>query len=66
MTYKRYTIREISRMTPKDICYLLNCKNWRRWHYNKYLKTDEGVCCANPGMCIVMANNEACEEFDEL
>lgn len=23
----RYTIREISRMTPKDICYLLNCKN---------------------------------------
>ena len=27
MTYKRYTIREISRMTPKDICYLLNCKN---------------------------------------
>ena len=27
MSEKRYTIREISRMTPKDICYLLNCKN---------------------------------------
>ena len=43
-----------------------NCKNWRRWHYNKHLKKDEGVCCANPGMCIVMANNEACEEYDEI
>ena len=43
-----------------------NCKNWRRWHYNKHLKTDEGVCCANPGMCIVMANNAACEEYDEV
>lgn len=27
MSEKRYTIQEISRMTPKDICYLLNCKN---------------------------------------
>ena len=43
-----------------------NCKNWRRWHYNKYLKTDEGVCCNNPGLCVCMASDEACEEFDEL
>lgn len=27
MNEKKYTIQEISRMTPKDICYLLNCKN---------------------------------------
>ena len=43
-----------------------NCRNWRRWHYNKHLKTDEGVCCANPGMCICMANDKACEEFEEI
>lgn len=27
MSEKKYTIQEIRRMTPKDICYLLNCKN---------------------------------------
>ena len=27
MSEYQYTIQEIMRMTPKDICYLLNCKN---------------------------------------
>ena len=43
-----------------------NCMNWRRWGYNKHLKTDEGICRANPGLCVCMANGKACEEFDEL
>ncbi len=44
-----------------------NCKNWERWHYNKALNSEVGVCKAS---CICgdmkLADDEACEEFDEL
>ena len=43
-----------------------NCKNWRRWEYNKALKTDLGICKACDVMKFCHANGEACEEFDEL
>lgn len=44
-----------------------NCKNWERWHYNKSLNTDVGVCRASCLACDVMlADEDACEEFDEI
>ena len=43
-----------------------NCKNWERWHYNKSLNTDVGVCNGLNSMLVCLANGKACEEFDEL
>ena len=43
-----------------------NCRNWKRWHYNKHLKTDEGVCCASDDLMFCHANGESCEEYDEI
>ena len=43
-----------------------NCRNWERWHYNKSLNTDVGVCNGLNSMLVCLANGKACEEFDEL
>ena len=44
-----------------------NCKNWERWHYNKSINSDVGVCKAS---CICgdmkLADEEACERFEEV
>ena len=43
-----------------------NCRNWRRWDYNKHFKTDIGACNACEVVKICHANRKACEEFDEI
>ena len=44
-----------------------NCKNWRRWHYNKAINTDVGICKASCACDNVMlADDQACEEFEEI
>lgn len=43
-----------------------NCRNWRRWEYNKHLKIDLGICKRSGDCKICHCNAEACEEFDEL
>ena len=43
-----------------------NCKNWRRWEYNKHIQTDLGICKNCEIVKICHANTRACEEFDEI
>ena len=43
-----------------------NCKNWERWHYNKALNTDVGMCNGLNNMLACLATDKACEEFEEI
>ena len=43
-----------------------NCKNWERWHYNKALNTDVGMCNGLNSMLACLATDKACEEYDEI
>lgn len=40
-----------------------NCKRWRFWHYNGAVNCDVGCCEVNG---VKLANDNSCEEFDEL
>ncbi len=65
------TLEEVEQFTryitkDKELDCHGNCKNWERWHYNKSLNTDVGVCNGLNSMLACLANDKACEEFDEL
>ena len=43
-----------------------NCKNWERWHYNKALNIDIGMCNGLNSTLACLATDKACEEFEEI
>ena len=59
---ERFT-RYITEDKSLDCCG--NCRNWSRWQYNKHIKRDIGVCCAD-GKRVYTCDSEACEEYDEI